>query len=126
MTDIAEQLFFVDSYVQTKTPFSVSTGGRSVPTTKVAWHVIEVNAQTCIAGTQFWYTCRPHLPEQNKYTRSFRDWAGNELRKFNQIELEQYEDLDDDVEPTIDPTTAGALMNEIVDLVKKHSKEHSK
>ncbi len=116
---MTEQLFFVDSYVQTKSPFTVSSNGKPKITTTVAWHVVEVNAQTCSAGTQYWYTCRPHLPEQNRYDRSFRDWAGNELRKFNQIELEKFEDLADDVEESIDPTTAAEMMKQLFALVKK-------
>jgi hypothetical protein len=117
---MTEQLFFVDSYVQTKSPFEVLVGGRPVPTQTVAWHVIEVNAQTCSAGTQYWYTCRPHLPEKSgKYGRLVRDWAGNELRKFNQIELEKFEDLADDDEVSIDPTTAAEMMKQLFALVKK-------
>lgn len=114
---MTEQLFFVDSYVQTKNPFDITVRGKPVPTMHVAWHIIEVNAQTCSAGTQYWYICRPHLPEQNRYDRSFRDWAGNELRKFNQIELERY--TEPEPEPEDDKPTAEALMEKIIKLVEK-------
>jgi hypothetical protein len=84
-------LYGVGDYLQTKAPFELHVKkGKPVPTTTVAWHVIEVNTQTCAAGSQHWYICRPHIPEVGRYERSFRDWAGNDLRKFNQIEMEPY------------------------------------
>lgn len=122
---MTEQLFHVDEFVQTKSPFEISVDNRKVPTTNVAWHVIEVMLQTCSAGTQIWYTCRPHIPETRGRYESvqFRDWTGNELRKFNQIELEHYQP------PKRDPVlnlkdelgNPNDLMKEIIELVSKHS-----
>jgi len=123
---MTEQLFNVDDFLQTKNAFEIAVGNRKVPTTRVAWHVIEVNTQTCSAGTQYWYTCRPHIPEMHKYDRSFRDWTGNELLKFNQIELERFEDLQDDVEEPIDPTTAGVLLKQITDMIVKGKPKDAK
>ena len=115
MAELSRQLFNVDEWVQCKTPFDVSHRGKSIPTMHVAWHVIEVNMQQCSAGTQYWYTCRPHIPEQNRYDKTFRDWTGNEMRKFNQIELEYYQPA----EPEDDKPTAEALMEKIIKLVEK-------
>jgi len=120
---MTEQLFHVDEFLQTKSVFEVAAGTKKIPSVNVAWHVIEVNLQTCSAGTQIWYTCRPHIPETNRYDRSFRDWTGNELRKFNQIELEHYQP------PKPDPVlnlkdelgNPNELMKEIIELVSKHS-----
>ena len=111
------QLFDVDDFVMTRSPFEVAVGNRKVPTTHVAWHVIEVNIQECSAGTQYWYTCRPHIPEtRGRYeSREFRDWAGNELRKFNQIELEAYEPPEVENEKP----TSEELMQKIIELFKK-------
>lgn len=112
---MSNQQFDVDEWVQCKTPFDISVRGKPVPTVQVAWHVIEVNAQTCSAGTQFWYTCRPHIPEQNRYDRTLRDWTGNELRKFNQIELDEYRPPE--------PETAeasGELIQKIIELIQKN------
>lgn len=112
---MTSQLFAVDEWVQCKTPFDLTVRGKPVPTIQVAWHIIEVNIQECSAGTQYWYTCRPHIPEQNRYDRTFRDWTGNEMRKFNQIELEHYQKP----EPENDQPTAEVLMEKIIKLVEK-------
>lgn len=122
---MTKQLFLVDEFVQTKNPFTVSSRGVSRPTTNVAWHVIEVNTQTCTAGTQHWYTCRPHIPEDG-IDRSVRDWGGNELRKFNQIELEHYQPPKKKLGLRDDLGNPNDLMREIIQLVKKHTETTDK
>ena len=99
----------IGEFVTTVAAFEV-LGSKGVrrPSTEVAWHIIEITIQLCPAGTQIWYTCRPHLPEFSR--GNSRDWAGNELRKFNEIELM------DVPEPVIDETED--LTKQVSDLAK--------
>lgn len=100
----------IGEFVTTVSSYEVAGAKGSRPSTTVAWHIIEINIQLCPAGTQIWYTCRPHIPEFNQLRSSPRDWAGNDLRKFNEIELTGIP------EPAIDETED--LAKQVADLAK--------